>query len=374
MHAHRHVGEEEAAGIGLVYTAGVSWLWITLFDINTIGGIVIIVAGTAGLFIYGICAGTSGSVKEFFFYAIGLALHAASIYLTSQAPLIMPYQKIAVALAIVYVIAGLPLANRRFLIRETQQKSSLSIVPHTVLRGNKIILFFLLVGMILLSFWRTLLDGIMYIAGVIADFIGKIIEWLGSFMQPPGEQQGPAGEQMQLPPAESNPVVSLILDILTYIFVLAIVFFIIRYLVKNYKRIYAALYSWFSSFFNRFQKWSTTEQGYVDKQESLLKTEAPKRMSFLRRLFQREPRWRDMKDNASRVRFLYTKFVLDNIRKGFHFIPSETSDETIKRIQDSEKDEARDHNTLRSAYRQARYGEKPVEDDTVKSLKDIYHR
>jgi hypothetical protein len=250
----------------------------------------------------------------------------------------------------------------------------LSIVPHSVLRGNKVILFFLLAGIILLSFWRTLLDGIIYIAGVIADFIGRIIEWLGSFMQSPGEQQGSGGEKMQLPPGESNPTVSLILDILTYILILAVIFLIIRYFVKNYKRIYAALYSWFSSLFSRFQRWSTTEQGYVDKQESLLKTEAPKRMSFLKRLLQREPKWRDMKDNTSRVRFLYTKFVLDHVRKGFQFTPSETSDETIGRIQNSEKDEAGDHNLLRSAYRQARYGKKPVEDETVSALKDIYHR
>jgi hypothetical protein len=360
------------AGIGIAYTAGFVWLWIALFQVESIGGVVLVASGTAFLFAYGIRVAIDGSVREYFYYTLGLFVHMVAVFLMNQAPALMPFQKSAVAFAILYVITGIPLANRRFLIRETQQKSSLHIIPGTVLRGNKIILSIFLAGIILLSFWDTLLNGIVYVVDKIVEGIRKFLMWLASFNKPPEGVPEGGGGQMQLPPAENNPTMSLILDILSLLLVAAIAFFIIRYLVKNYKRIYAALYSYLSAFFSRFHKWSATEQGYFDKQESLLKTDIPRRGSFLQRIFKREPRWKDMKDNTSRVRFLYTRFVLGWIRKGYVFNVSETPDETIKRIEQMEKDGEKDHGSLRNTYRQARYGNKEIDDNTVKTLKDIY--
>ena len=54
---------------------------------------------------------------------------------------------------------------------------------------------------------------------------------------------------------------------------------------------------------------------YFDSEESLLKVKYLKTILY-KRLFKREPRWRDMKDNSSRVRFIYSRFVIDHIRKG----------------------------------------------------------
>jgi hypothetical protein len=359
------------AFIGVVYTTGVSWLWVTLFHIETIEGTMVTAAATGILFVYGIRAGTAGSLRESFYYTIGLLLHAASVFLTHQAPLLMPYQTVSLVLAFLFVLGGLPLANRRFLIRETQEKSSLHVIPGTVLRGNRIILIMLLAGIILLSFWKTFLDALVYLTEKVAELIGKLLMWLARVTAPTEQPQG--GGQLELPPiGPTNPVMSLIQDIITYILVLLVVFIILRFLIKNFKRFYAAITSWFSSVFGRFRKWSGEEQGYVDKQESLLKTETHKRSSFLARLFQREPKWRDMKDNISKVRFLYARFVLDRVRKGFNFNQSETPSETIDRIQGSGKDEKADHDSLRNAYQQARYGNTGADDETVKALKDAY--
>ena len=63
---------------------------------------------------------------------------------------------------------------------------------------------------------------------------------------------------------------------------------------------------------------------------------------------------------------------LDHIRRGFSFSQAETPDETIRRIQNSEKDKNTDHIDLRNAYQQTRYGNKEVDNDTVKALKDAY--
>ncbi|NLN65222.1 MAG: hypothetical protein GX144_07420, partial [Clostridiaceae bacterium] len=157
------------AGIGIAYTAGFVWLWIALFQVESIGGVVLVASGTAFLFAYGIRVAIDGSVREYFYYTLGLFVHMVAVFLMNQAPALMPFQKSAVAFAILYVITGIPLANRRFLIRETQQKSSLHIIPGTVLRGNKIILSIFLAGIILLSFWDTLLNGIVYVVDKIVE-------------------------------------------------------------------------------------------------------------------------------------------------------------------------------------------------------------
>lgn len=358
--------------IGVAYTTAFTWLWITLFQIDTTGGVAVTAAGAGLLFIRGIRAGIGGGIRENFFYGIGLLFHIVSVYLTSRAPLLIPFQHVAVALALFYVLAGLPLANRWFLVQETQQKGSLKIIPGTVLRGNRVILAILLVSIVLLSFWRTLLDAIVYAAGQIADLIKRFLIWLATMKEGSGIPDG--GEQdMEMLPAQTNSIINVILDIITYLVILTIAFFIVRYFVKNFRRIFASFFSFLSGLFSRFRKWSSIEQGYVDKQESLLKTETRRRRLFLTKLFGREPRWRDMKDNSSRVRFLYTRFVLESIRRGFRFMSSETADETIRRIQSWEKGEKGDHSTLRNAYHLARYGRAEIDDETVKTLKDAYH-
>lgn len=362
------------AAIGVVYVAGISGLCIGLFYTGAIIEIIVIVVLTAFFFLWGILAGIGIRKRDIFFYAFGLVLHALSIFLTGQAPALLSYQSTAVVLGIVYVLAGLPLANRRFLILETREKSSLHRIPGSVSRGNLLVAFCFIIGIILLSFWRTLLDGLLYVASVIAGVIGQIIRWFASLYQTDeGIPEGGGGGSMELPPAEeSNPLVSLILDILGILFVAVVLFFIIRYIVKNYKRIYATIYDFFSRIFGRVQRWSTTEQGYVDQQESLLKTDIPKRRSFLRRLLKREPRWKDMKDNASRIRFLYTKFILNHIRRGFQYSPADTPDETVNRIRDMEKQDTTEHEDIRSAYTLVRYGQKEIQDETVKVLKETY--
>lgn len=353
--------------IGIIYTVGITWLWVTLFHIDTIGGTMVIAIGTGLMFMNGIRAGSEGSIRTPFFYTIGLLIHAISVFLTNQAPALIQFRTFAFVLALFYVVGGLPLANRRFLVRESQEKSSVHIIPGTVLRGNKIILAIVLAGIILLSFWEVFLNAIVNVVRKIVELVGIFLMWLSRMQE--GADVPPGGDQMELPPA-TRP--SPIFDILAYVLVFAVFLFIFIYIVKNFKRYFSEFLSWISSVFSRFRSWGTAEQGYVDKQESLLKNENRRRSSFLARLFKREPKWRDMKDNASRVRFLYVRFVLDHIRRGFNFSQADTPDETIGKIQNNEKEKTTDHSVLKNAYQQTRYGNKEVDDETVKSLKDAY--
>ncbi|MDD4297307.1 MAG: hypothetical protein PHC69_10205 [Ruminiclostridium sp.] len=361
------------AGIALAYTVGVTFIWQLTIMGGSFQEIIFTAVITAVFFMWGVKSGT-GYTRFDFYYFLGLVIYGVSIFVISRAPTLKSFLNITVGAAIIYVIAGLPLTNRRFLIQETRQKSSLKIIPGTVVRGNRIILAFITIIMVLLSFWDKLLNAIAAFVQAVVGIIIKVFNWLTSLFMGESSPNGGGTEDLGLPPADdsSSNIINIILTVITVAVLLIIAYAFIRKIIINHKRIYAAIQAFLSRLFSRFQRWSSTEQGYSDRQESLLKTDFKKRPSLLKRIFSRKPTWKDMKDNASRVRFIYTRFVSDNIKKGLNFSPSDTPDETVKRIHSMEKDSSISHEKIRTEYNKVRYGEKAPTDDTVNELKQKY--
>lgn len=361
------------AVIAFVYIALVTLLWQVTVMSASVEELILTIVATSFFFIWGIRAGIGKSVQALFFYGGGLIVHAVCLFLFSRAPALKPLLGVAVGVSIAYVIIGLPMANRRFLVHETRQKNSVRTLPGSLLRGNKIIVFCILAGTILLSFWEALAKIVVYIGGFIGKIIAKIVEILASLYETGEGRPEGGGEQMVLPPAEeSNSIIPLILNIIFILLALTALFFLIRYIVRNYKRIAAGIYNFFMNILGRFQRWGSVEQGFVDRQESLLKSEIQKKPSLLKRLFRREPGWRDMKDNRSRIRFIYARFVLDHIRKGLNYSPADTPGEAVNKIACMDGDDPSKHSGILGAYECVRYGEKETDDNTVKMLKDMY--
>ncbi len=361
------------AGIALAYVVVVTFIWQLTIMGGSFQEIIFTAVITAVFFMWGVKSGT-GHTRIDFYYFLGLIIYGVSIFVISRAPALKEFLNITIGAAIIYVIAGLPLTNRRFLIQETRQKGSLKIIPGTVVRGNSIILVFIIIITVLLSFWDKFLNAIVTFAQTVAGIIIKVFNWLTSIFTGEATPNGGGAEDLGLPPADdsSSNIINIILTVITIAVLLVIAYAFIRNIIINHKRIYAAIQAFLSRLFSRFQRWSSTEQGYSDRQESLLKTNIMKRPSLLKRIFSRKPTWKDMKDNASRVRFIYTRFVSDNIKKGLNFSPSDTPDETVKRIHSMEKDSSISHERIRTEYNMVRYGEKVPSDDTVNELKQKY--
>jgi hypothetical protein len=359
-------------GIGIAYVLIVSLIWFVASAENS-RYMLVYMAGTAVFFFRGIVKATDGG-PIIFFYAGGLLIHGVSLFFLNRVKIINPYFNIAVIASVIYIAAALPLANRYFLITESQQKNSLNIMPNTVVRGNRMIAFGMLTAIGVLSAGRYLLSGLEFLMRLIGDLISWLTGLLSSdeeqFIPPPQKNQIPSFED--IPQAETNPVVEIISEIISTLLTLIILFFVIRYIIKNHKAIIQSIMDFFSRLLNRFQRWSSSEQSYVDTQEFLLKFDDLKGPSFFKRLFRREKRWKDMKDNASRTRFIYTRFVLDNIKRGFRFKVSDTPSETVRRITWEVKSADKDHSLLNEAYNNVRYGKKEISDETVRILKDKY--
>lgn len=362
-----------AAIVTALYVAGVTALWVAAASFGTIEEISVTIISTCFFFLWGIRAGTGASGRNLFFYSIGLIVHGISTFLINKSPVLEHLTLTAVVLAIIFVLAGLPFANRRFLLLESREKSSLKVIPGSVIRGNGIITTGLIALILILSLWDALVKAVVFAANGIAFIIGKVIDFLSSLYEPLGPGKNDQGMEDMLPPAEEgSSIITYILNGLFILLVLFLIFLIIRYIVRNFKRICKAIQDMISGMFGSFKRWSSTEQGYFDQQESILKTELPKKPSIFKKIFKREPRWRDMKDNASRVRFIYTKFVTDNIRRGLNFSSADTPAETIKRIAAMNKQDIKAHEKIKNAYNSARYSDEMPGDETVNELKNAY--
>lgn len=362
-----------AAIVTALYVAGVTALWVAAASFGTIEEISVTIISTCFFFLWGIRAGTGASGRNLFFYSIGLIVHGISTFLINKSPVLEHLTLTAVVLAIIFVLAGLPFANRRFLLLESREKSSLKVIPGSVIRGNGIITTGLIALILILSLWDALVKAVVFAANGIAFIIGKVIDFLSSLYEPLGPGKNDQGMEDMLPPAEEgSSIITYILNGLFILLVLFLIFLIIRYIVRNFKRICKAIQDMISGMFGSFKRWSSTEQGYFDQQESILKTELPKKPSIFKKIFKREPRWRDMKDNASRVRFIYTKFVTDNIRRGLNFSSADTPAETIKRIAAMNKQDIKAHEKIKNAYNSARYSDDMPGDETVNELKNAY--
>lgn len=358
-------------GIGAIYIFLISWVWFLASAFSSKYMLVLIIGSTL-FFIRGIKKATGGG-PIIFFYMGGLVIHGISLFLLSRVKAINPYFDIAMIASVIYVAIALPLANRHFLIIESQQKNSLSIMPSSVIKGNRMIVIFILVAIGLLSIGKYLVAALNYLVKVIVgavDGLMKLLSSSGELSQQPVENNN--SPPIEMPQAEANPLVEIISEILSILFVLVILYFLTKYLIKNHKRIIKNIFDFFSRLLSRFRRWSSTEQSYTDKQELLIKTDELKKASFLRRLFKKEKRWRDMKDNSSRIRFIYTKFVLDSVKKGFRFRLSDTPSETVERINGEIKGGQENHQLINESYNQAYYGNKETSDETVRILRDRY--
>ncbi|MFS0727547.1 DUF4129 domain-containing protein [Paenibacillus sp. 1P07SE] len=114
------------------------------------------------------------------------------------------------------------------------------------------------------------------------------------------------------------------------------------------------------------------ELGYEDEKEQLLDLKglgARARAAFASRR-QKPPSWGDMKDNRSRLRFLYETLVLSSMKEGLefkrHHTPDEVGDEMVRQVKRSDSELVGE--TV-GWYNKVRYGGKQPDDAELERLR-----
>ncbi|NLO93948.1 MAG: hypothetical protein GX389_06825, partial [Clostridiaceae bacterium] len=123
--------------LGIVYIFAVSCIWLITSAV-TPEHMLLYILGTAFFFYWGIRRGIAGG-SSMFFYTGGLVIHGLSLLIIGRSPVLNPLFNLSLVLAIFYVLFALPVANRHYLITESQQKNSLNTMPKSVIHGNWII-------------------------------------------------------------------------------------------------------------------------------------------------------------------------------------------------------------------------------------------
>ena len=225
--------------VTILYTALAAALWVIIVPLDAVEEIIVTLLATCFFFIWGIRSGIGESGRNLFFYSVGLVIYGISVFFISKSSVLEHLTGTAAAFAVIYVIVGLPIANRRFLLFETREKSSVKVIPGSVMRGNWIITIVIIAAMLLLSLWDSFVNAVVYVAKGIAFVIGKVIDFFASLYEPLGPAPDGAGmEDMPFPAEEGHSIIGVILDILAILFLLFILFLTIRYIaqVEGYER------------------------------------------------------------------------------------------------------------------------------------------
>jgi len=79
--------------------------------------------------------------------------------------------------------------------------------------------------------------------------------------------------------------------------------------------------------------------------------------------------WRDQEDNSSRIRYIFTEYMITNIKNGYKMRPSETPRDIERKTASTDED-----HVLFDAYEAARYsgGRREIDDDTVEALREHF--
>lgn len=110
--------------VTILYTALAAALWVIIVPLDAVEEIIVTILATCFFFIWGIRSGIGESGRNLFFYSVGLVIYGISVFFISKSSVLEHLTGTAAAFAVIYVIVGLPIANRRFLLFETREKAA----------------------------------------------------------------------------------------------------------------------------------------------------------------------------------------------------------------------------------------------------------
>ncbi len=310
-------------------------------------------------------------------FIVGFLFYFVAYFVYKYNDLTEPYSALISWLGLVSIIAAVFILNFRTLQTETLSGNKQAAVAANIVRQNRAMLLVLLAIIIIIAAFRQIKDWLY-------AMMISILKWIFSlFSGEPSEapveiNPTPApAEQMPMPAGKDPFPLFVILEKIAYyvmvILLIAASLYGIYRLIRQMGKWLIQLKQWLlQSKAGRNENMKIT--GYVDERTSIWRAKSRK-TSFLERLqewvagiFEKEPRWEDLKDNKERVRYLYRHYLLRSMGSGYLFKNFLTPNETTIDIEqwDQSKPAPKDLTTL---YNQARYGNTEIADRDVDKLK-----
>ncbi|RXZ81824.1 DUF4129 domain-containing protein [Paenibacillaceae bacterium] len=301
------------------------------------------------------------------FYFLGSAIFRSFEAFTDYLPLLTGLGLAALAITLYRFNSG-------NLSQETFSGDGKPAVAASVLRQNRIHIFLLLVFIIVLSLSRQIKELLQRIWEQIKQWINS----LGSDATDlPPEEAPPQPEAPMFPEVEQGEPslfwqwVERIAIVAAYAAVAVVLLFLLYKLGQKLPLLIRKVIHLLNRLFNR-QGLAGDSAGYEDEVETLFELDslAQKFKDRWRRMGRgyKEQRWEDLADNEQKIRFLYRKWLRQQMKQGYKPKSALTPREMMKDIALWHAKQTADPTELAEIYERVRYGKHTVQDDEVAGM------
>ncbi|REE80111.1 uncharacterized protein DUF4129 [Paenibacillus taihuensis] len=307
-------------------------------------------------------------------FVLGLMYYFFCSVVFSFKPEFDTYRTLMLICGLFTLVVTLFQTNKSNVNRETLSGAVKPLVEPTVRRHNRIFVGITAVisVLIVLSYQLQAIFGAL--GHSIAEMFRNLPKGGNESAPQTGGQEAPAiPPELMNKPAKTMPHW---VDIALYVIVGIVVCFLLWLVMRQLKHLPEWLRNLqlkLKDLFSRDK--GSSSKGYVDQVERIHKS---RKLSELWRGRSKEPRvrWKDLKDNESRVRYLYRRWIGSGVRKGYTFRPHLTPIEVAAEIQSQGliNADASASSELVQAYQQVRYGSGRISDEQVGRLADSMSR
>lgn len=317
-------------------------------------------------------------------YWVSLFVYFLSSLIFSRLEVLAPLIPLLTAAGFISVILTLWMTNSLSLQNVNLSGKKVTEVSKTIKRHNHIAVILITFVIFFIAFFNTIKDLFVQWILAVMHFIISGIVYLMSLFAGDDEKPLPVEENPDMPemsplpegePARWAQIMEIIMFGLLGIFVLVLLFFGIKALSKVIRKALHKL----MAFLKTKGAFRTETTGYVDEKTKTVTLKGLGSMykdrlqHWLSERLRKEPKWKDLKNNRDRVRYVYRHWLIHRIASGYAYkdtlTPKETSMDLVKwRDKGAEhrgNDLNEDHSDLTDAYNEARYGNKDIHDDKV---------
>lgn len=319
----------------------------------------------------------------------GLAIYLLTSMFYYQVEGLQPYLGLYTVGGICTVIICLWMTNTLHLnaAKRFGKKEGTSL-PKSLVRHNRILVLLFTILVFVIAFFSVIKKFVVETLKWIFSGIVWVFLWLGSLLSSGVEEPIPEGDGVdaipELPLSEPSWLANFLSSIAKYVgmFLFILLFALLvwklsQLLFKLVKIIIAKLQT-------RDVETIDT-QGYIDENSKVISMKEmgqsyrDRFQQWLADRLRREPKWSQLTTNSERVRYLYRHWLLHRIADGFQYKPELTPSEIEQEIAQSgskllgnSKAKTSDVHTseLIQAYNDVRYGEKELDDEQVRRMRE----
>ena len=280
------------------------------------------------------------------------------------------------------VLISLTMLNYRQLGDATLIRDQKPVVPASIRRQNRILLLINIGIIIVIASFNKIKEFFKGAFKQIGKWILKIIEAIHSLIKTDSIQESPPQGMPDFPfqgdIAPKNPILELLFDIIAIILAAIGAVIVIYLIYKGVRKLVSIISEWLKEVFEERDLYEES-YGYIDEKESLIDIReirdryAEKLRDWMEGIWEREPKWKDLKNNTERIRYIYRMTILKHLKKGYKYksymTPTEIETDLEKWQGEQKKDILED---IIPIYNRARYGWNHIDDAEVEILYNLY--